>query len=184
MPRAIENPPPPDAPILITMGEPAGIGPEVAVAAWHALGGRIGKHALKLVGAASVFRAQGDVPQTALIDSHALGAPLRLGHADPANTHAVVDAIDTAVAMAMQGAASAVVTAPIHKAVLAGAGFGFPGHTEFLASLTGAKHAVMMLASDKLKVTGEAARDASSLRLLISSVERPSDGFTWRGRVE
>jgi hypothetical protein len=37
---------------------------------------------------------------------------------------------------------------------------------------------------DKLKVTGEAARDASSLRLLISSVQRPSDGFEWRGRVE
>jgi len=37
---------------------------------------------------------------------------------------------------------------------------------------------------DKLKVTGEAARDAASLRLLISSVERPSDGFSWRGRVE
>jgi len=33
-------------------------------------------------------------------------------------------------------------------------------------------------------VTGEAARDASSLRLLISSVQRPSDGFEWRGRVE
>jgi hypothetical protein len=37
---------------------------------------------------------------------------------------------------------------------------------------------------DKLIVTGEAARDASSLRLLISSVQRPSDGFEWRGRVE
>jgi hypothetical protein len=37
---------------------------------------------------------------------------------------------------------------------------------------------------DKLVVTGEAARDASSLRLLISSVQRPSDGFEWRGRVE
>jgi hypothetical protein len=37
---------------------------------------------------------------------------------------------------------------------------------------------------DKLKVTGEAARDAASLRLLISSLERPSDGFSWRGRVE
>ena len=37
---------------------------------------------------------------------------------------------------------------------------------------------------DKLVVTGEAARDASSLRLLISSVKRPSDGFEWRGRVE
>ena len=37
---------------------------------------------------------------------------------------------------------------------------------------------------DKLVVTGEAARDNSSLRLLISSVKRPSDGFEWRGRVE
>ena len=37
---------------------------------------------------------------------------------------------------------------------------------------------------DKLVVTGEAARDTSSLRLLISSVKRPSDGFSWRGRVE
>ncbi len=37
---------------------------------------------------------------------------------------------------------------------------------------------------DRLVVTGEAARDTSSLRLLISSVKRPSDGFSWRGRVE
>ncbi|NOT24992.1 MAG: hypothetical protein HOP16_02715 [Acidobacteria bacterium] len=37
---------------------------------------------------------------------------------------------------------------------------------------------------DLLKVTGEAARDSASLRLLISSLDRPSDGFSWRGRVE
>jgi 4-hydroxythreonine-4-phosphate dehydrogenase len=51
----------------------------------------------------------------------------------------------------MEGAA-AVVTAPIHKAVLNEAGFPFPGHTEFLAHLTGARRAVMMLASKKLRV--------------------------------
>src|SRR6185436_698681 len=45
------------------------------------------------------------------------------------------------------GKAAALVTAPIHKAVLTEAGFGFPGHTEFLAALTGRKQAVMMLAS-------------------------------------
>jgi 4-hydroxythreonine-4-phosphate dehydrogenase len=44
------------------------------------------------------------------------------------------------------------VTAPIHKAVLNAAGFAFPGHTEFLAHLTGARRAVMMLASDQLRV--------------------------------
>ena len=52
----------------------------------------------------------------------------------------------------MAGEAAAIVTAPIHKSVLAGAGFAYPGHTEFLAALTGARHPVMMLASDKLRV--------------------------------
>jgi 4-hydroxythreonine-4-phosphate dehydrogenase len=52
----------------------------------------------------------------------------------------------------MAGDAAAMVTAPINKAVLQGAGFGFPGHTEFLAHLTGARRAVMMLASEKLRV--------------------------------
>jgi 4-hydroxythreonine-4-phosphate dehydrogenase len=152
MPRKTENPPTTDAPILITMGEPAGIGPEVAIAAWRALGGRIGKRPLKLVGDAGVFRTQGDVPQSALIDSHALGATLRMGNADSVNTHAVVDAIDTAVAMAMQGAASAVVTAPIHKASLLQGGFEFAGHTEYLAKITDSGRAVMMLAGGGLRV--------------------------------
>jgi len=152
MPQNSENSPAPDAPILITMGEPAGIGPEIAVAAWRAMGGHIGKRALKLVGDASVLRAQGDVPGAALIESHALGAPLRAGHADSANTRAVVDAIDTAVAMAMQGAASAVVTAPIHKASLMKGGFEYPGHTEYLQQLTDSPRAVMMLAGGGLRV--------------------------------
>ena len=134
------------------MGEPAGIGPEIAVAAWRAMGGHIGKRALKLVGDASVLRAQGDVPGAALTESHALGAPLRAGHADSANTRAVVDAIDTAVAMAMQGAASAVVTAPIHKASLMKGGFEYPGHTEYLQQLTDSPRAVMMLAGGGLRV--------------------------------
>lgn len=134
------------------MGEPAGVGPEVAVAAWHALGGHIGKRALKLVGDAGVLRAQGDIPGDALIESHALGVSLRTGDADSANTRAVVDAIDTAVAMAMQGAAGAVVTAPIHKASLMKGGFEYPGHTEYLQQLTDAPRAVMMLAGGGLRV--------------------------------
>ena len=52
----------------------------------------------------------------------------------------------------LEGEAAALVTAPIHKAVLNAAGFPFPGHTEFLAALTGARRAVMMLASEKLRV--------------------------------
>ncbi|MGN6516166.1 MAG: 4-hydroxythreonine-4-phosphate dehydrogenase PdxA, partial [Rhizomicrobium sp.] len=144
--------PSPDAPLLVTMGEPAGVGPEIAVAAWRALGGKIGKRSIKLVGDASVFKLQGEIPQTALIAAHPLAAPLRMGDADPANTHAVVDAIDTAVAMAMQSAAAAVVTAPIHKASLLRGGFEYPGHTEYLQKITEAPRAVMMLAGGGLRV--------------------------------
>jgi 4-hydroxythreonine-4-phosphate dehydrogenase len=135
------------SPILITMGEPAGVGPEVALGAFHALGGKIGNHPLKLVGDAGVFAAQKDalIPTRARVQA----AP---GKPSSANAASVIEAIEIAVKACLAGEAAALVTAPIHKAVLAGAGFGFPGHTEFLASLTGAKRAVMMLASDKLRV--------------------------------
>jgi 4-hydroxythreonine-4-phosphate dehydrogenase len=140
------------ADVLITMGEPGGIGPEVAVAAFHALNGRIGAHALKFVGDPAVFRACGEVPAESLIESHACNVPRKAGHADPANTPAVVDAIDTAVALAKNGAAAAVVTAPIHKASLMQGGFEFAGHTEYLAKITGAERAVMMLIGAGLRV--------------------------------
>ncbi|MEI9997166.1 MAG: 4-hydroxythreonine-4-phosphate dehydrogenase PdxA [Rhizomicrobium sp.] len=138
-----------DAPILITMGEPAGIGPEVAVAAFAALGGRIGGHALRLTGDPEVFRSvgfAGDVLATTAKASRVPGKP------DGANAAAVIAAIELAVAQAQRGEAAAVVTAPINKAVLAQAGFPHPGHTEFLAALTGSPRAVMMLASDVLRV--------------------------------
>ncbi|HXL99685.1 MAG TPA: 4-hydroxythreonine-4-phosphate dehydrogenase PdxA [Rhizomicrobium sp.] len=140
------------APILITMGEPSGVGPEVAVAAFRALNGAVGTRRLRLVGDASVFRAFGEVPDSALIDSHPLAAKAVPGRPDPGNTHAVIDAIDVAVKMALAGAAAAVVTAPIHKASLLQGGFEFAGHTEYLARLTDAPRAVMMLAGAGLRV--------------------------------
>src|SRR6185295_5173047 len=71
---------------------------------------------------------------------------------DARNAAAVTEAIEIAVSACLKGEAAAMVTAPIHKAVLNAAGFAFPGHTEFLAHLTGAPRAVMMLASEKLRV--------------------------------
>jgi 4-hydroxythreonine-4-phosphate dehydrogenase len=140
------------APILITMGEPAGIGPEVAVAAFDHFGGHVGSHPLRLVGDPGVFYACGIKGGEALIATRPLDFKNEPGKPTGANAPAVIDAIDLAVGVAMEGAAAAVVTAPIHKAVLNSAGFGFPGHTEFLAHLTGARRAVMMLASEKLRV--------------------------------
>jgi 4-hydroxythreonine-4-phosphate dehydrogenase len=134
------------------MGEPSGIGPEVAIAAWRALGGNVGAHPLRLIGDPAVFGAAGDIPESALIATMPAHSR-RWGDPDPANAPAIVAAIDEAVRRAREGTAAAIVTAPIHKASLLKAGFGFPGHTEYLAHLTGAPRAVMMLAGAGLRVT-------------------------------
>ncbi len=141
-----------DAPIYVTMGEPSGIGPEVAVGAFHALNGQMGERPLRLVGDPNVFLACGDVPKTALVESHAVEVPRQPGTADPRNTRAVVDAIDEAVALVRNGAGAAVVTAPIHKASLMQGGFEHAGHTQYLAEITGSDRAVMMLAGGGLRV--------------------------------
>jgi 4-hydroxythreonine-4-phosphate dehydrogenase len=133
------------------MGDPSGIGPEVAVAAFRALSGAIGSHPLRLVGDASVFRACGDIPESALIPTTAVTSR-QPGVTNPDNAPAILAAIDKAVRAALSGEAAALVTAPIHKASLLKAGFGFPGHTEYLAHLTGAARGVMMLAGGGLRV--------------------------------
>jgi 4-hydroxythreonine-4-phosphate dehydrogenase len=140
-----------DGPILVTMGEPAGIGPEIAVAAFNALGGHAGRHPIRLVGDPGVFKSCGLADAGAVVATKA--AALRVpGQALPQNVPAVIEAIEMAVAMAQDGRAAAIVTGPINKAVLMHAGFKYPGHTEFLEALTGAPRAVMMLASDQLRV--------------------------------
>jgi 4-hydroxythreonine-4-phosphate dehydrogenase len=73
------------------------------------------------------------------------------GKPDIRNAAAVTGAIERGVEACQSGEAAALVTAPIHKAVLTESGFGFPGHTEFLAALTGRKQAVMMLASSDVE---------------------------------
>jgi 4-hydroxythreonine-4-phosphate dehydrogenase len=135
-----------DKPILITMGEPSGIGPEVAVAAFRHFGGQAGSHPLRLVGDAALFPGI-----DALIPTRSPVAAVP-GRPDSANAAAVTEAIEIGVSACLEGEAAALVTAPIHKKVLNAGGFAFPGHTEFLAHLTGARGAVMMLASDRLKV--------------------------------
>jgi 4-hydroxythreonine-4-phosphate dehydrogenase len=134
-------------PILISMGEPAGIGPEIAMAAFDFFGGQVGGHAIKIVGDPDIFKSHSQ----ALIATRARVHRVP-GQLDGANAEAVIQAIEIAVNSCLAGDAAALVTAPIHKAVLNGEGFGFPGHTEFLAHLTGTRRAVMMLASEQLRV--------------------------------
>jgi 4-hydroxythreonine-4-phosphate dehydrogenase len=142
----MSKPSKPGAPILITMGEPAGIGPEVAVAAFKALNW---ERALRLIGDPDVFKACGLGDMSAVIATKARATRVP-GKPDASNAAAVIEAIETGVALARDG--GAVVTAPINKAVLMHAGFAYPGHTEFLQALTKAPRAVMMLASEMLRV--------------------------------
>ena len=74
------------------------------------------------------------------------------GKPDPRNAPAVIESIERATRLALAGEAGGVVTNPISKATLYGAGFAYPGHTEFLGALTGCPNPVMMLANAHLRV--------------------------------
>jgi 4-hydroxythreonine-4-phosphate dehydrogenase len=134
------------------MGEPAGIGPEVAVEALKRFAGHIRERPIKLVGDPDVFLAcDRDVPANALIatKNRARRTP---GKPDRQNSAAVCEAISLAVEMARAGLADAVVTGPINKAVLAESEFRFSGHTDYLAHLTGSPASIMMLVGEGLRV--------------------------------
>src|ERR1700722_4111213 len=104
-------------PILVTMGEPAGIGPEVALTAFETLGGRIGSHPLKLVGDAEIFASHKDALIATKARAHA--AP---GKPSASNAAAVIEAIETAVKAAMAGGSRPPVTAPAHQGGAGGGG--------------------------------------------------------------
>ena len=112
--------------ILLTMGEPAGVGPEIVRAAFDRLGGRIGNRPLKIVGDESLFA--GYAPHVIATRAKTKATP---GKADPANNAAVIEAIETAVKACLAGEAAALVTAPINKAVLMQTGFPYPGHRQY-----------------------------------------------------
>jgi 4-hydroxythreonine-4-phosphate dehydrogenase len=158
-------------PLALTMGDPAGIGGEIALRAWLRLRGsgpafvalddpdRLLRLAADL-GLTVPLHVVTDAAQAAPVFGTALpvlAVPLSVapvpGQPDQANAHAVVASIEQATKLAMAADAAGVVTNPINKAALYQAGFAYPGHTEFLAELTGARgQQIMMLASPMLRV--------------------------------
>jgi 4-hydroxythreonine-4-phosphate dehydrogenase len=140
--------------LALTLGEPAGIGPDIAIRAWLA----------REREAAPPFLFVGD-PDLLLRRAETLGAEIRTvrvepadavaafaealpcvvdapvvagkpGALDPADAPAVIDSIRRSVALVRSGEAAAVVTNPIQKKALQSVGFPFPGHTEFLGALS------------------------------------------------
>ncbi|KAK0331496.1 hypothetical protein LTR94_028687, partial [Friedmanniomyces endolithicus] len=135
-------------PLVLTLGEPAGVGPEIVSGAWRAR--QQGALAFCVIGDAALLSAQG-VPVAKIstpseADVHfvdrlpvidrPLPAAVEVGRPDPLNAASVADGIEEAVSFVLGGEASGLVTAPIAKAPMYASGFRFPGHTEFIAELT------------------------------------------------
>jgi 4-hydroxythreonine-4-phosphate dehydrogenase len=158
--------------LAVTMGDPAGIGGELTLQAWleregravpafcaidnparlRSLAERLGwpvaiQEVQSVSDAAECF--ENAVPVLP-IDLPVIAIPAR---PDGANASAVVASIEKAAALAQDGSAAGIVTQPVHKSTLYGAGFRFPGHTEYLAHLTGAVlPSIMMLVGAGLRV--------------------------------
>ncbi|MBP0464719.1 4-hydroxythreonine-4-phosphate dehydrogenase PdxA [Roseomonas sp. PWR1] len=158
-------------PLALTMGEPAGIGAEIAAGAWTAL--RAAGPAFFLIDDATrpfavpvrAIAAPEDAaavfPDALPVLHRPLPAPPVPGRPDTANAAATIAAITEAVELAKAGRAAGVVTNPIQKATLTAAGFKHPGHTEYLGEIAGTGiPPVMMLACPELRVVPVTVHEA------------------------
>jgi 4-hydroxythreonine-4-phosphate dehydrogenase len=156
--------------LAVTLGDPAGIGPEVvvkALAAW-----RHAEAAMVVLGRAGLFNSLArklkrkivfkDVScfsyagrDTSFIPCYfpkEVPEKFVYGRSDPDLTRLAVESIELAAKLAMEKTVDAVVTPPINKAGLKSAGFNIPGHTEYLAKLSGTQNYQMMLVGGPLRV--------------------------------
>lgn len=154
--------------IVVTPGEPAGVGPDLVIAlAQQAL-------AFELVVAADpdLLRERArqlnlplrlhelDISKSPrasaggelIVAPVKLRAPVVAGTLNPANSAYVLETLDLAIAGCLSGDFDALVTGPVHKGVINEAGIAFSGHTEYLAASTGTERVVMMLATEGLRV--------------------------------
>ncbi|PRX34996.1 4-hydroxythreonine-4-phosphate dehydrogenase [Meinhardsimonia xiamenensis] len=150
-------------PVALTEGEPAGIGPELAAKAWQTLGASLPffwigdprhlPNGCPVVEIASPAQASQAASRGLPVLVHEFPRPATPGRPAPENAPHVIAVIRQAVELVQAGQAAAVTTLPISKAALIeGAGFAYPGHTEYLAALAEVERVVMMLASPMLRV--------------------------------
>lgn len=186
------------APIAITVGEPAGVGPDLTLAL---LGGKLTEPAAA-AGAPAVVIGDGDLLAArakklglsfAPPEYRSGDAPVSLWHCplnkkcaagrgDPGNAPSVIAQLERAGQGALAGKFAAVVTAPVDKGLLRRGGSDFSGHTEFFAALAGAPRAVMMLVGGGMRVAlatthlplaqVPAALDAETLILTLRIIDR------------
>lgn len=158
------------APLAISMGDPAGCGPQLSMIA-SAQAASLGLPNFFVIGVPEVLAEYGDVTvirspddvtsvdvgRLAVLPSgESMPEPVVPGQGNPAHAPATIRAIELGVSLCQSGAASGLVTNPINKAVLYKAGFEHPGHTEFLANLCQTDQPirpVMMLVGGGLRVS-------------------------------
>ncbi|MGW1680827.1 4-hydroxythreonine-4-phosphate dehydrogenase PdxA [Saccharopolyspora sp. NPDC002376] len=157
--------------IAVTMGDGAGIGPEVVVGALagavvhelcrplvigdaHRLreAARLRGAAVEVVAVASVAEARFEPGRIDVVDLGLLPEDLPWGELRAAAGEAAYQYVRVAAELAVSGEVQAICTAPLNKKALHAAGHNFPGHTELLAALTGTEEVSMMLSTPKVKV--------------------------------
>jgi 4-hydroxythreonine-4-phosphate dehydrogenase len=148
MPEELESVPT----IALTMGDPAGVGPEIVVKAL-ADASLAPLARWVVVGDSRILEMAGGLPRnTELRDIRALGTldGFSFGRLDARCGAAAVEYVREATQMCLSGKADAMVTAPLNKEAVALGGHHFSGHTEYIAQLCGATESRMLLACDKL----------------------------------
>jgi len=155
------------APVVVTSGEPAGIGPDLCLT----LADKDWPCRLVVAADPEVLEARARTLGRTLslevvrpdearphrrghlqVLAHKARNTVVPGRLDPANAAYVLDMLTAAARGCQTGAFSAMVTAPVQKSVISQSGIAFSGHTEFLADLTGSKHPVMLLVAERLRV--------------------------------
>ena len=174
--------------LVLTCGEPAGIGPDVVLGAalcdWPAELLAVGSHAalaeraemlgldIELIPFTSSAAPSPHKEGTLRFLDVPLSAPCIAGELDTRHSSAVLASLELAVSLCQAGDSAAMVTAPVHKGVINDAGIPFSGHTEFLASSCGTDKVVMMLASPTLRVA--LATTHLPLRAVPDAIEQAS----------
>jgi 4-hydroxythreonine-4-phosphate dehydrogenase len=154
-------------PVVVTAGEPAGIGPDICLALARErlpAGIVVISDPVLLESRASMLDVDVRIREVAY-DNPGISADGELrvipvsfpetpecGRPDPANARALLDGLRLAVKGCLDGRFAGLVTAPVQKSVINDAGFAFTGHTEFLAELTDTRLPVMLLVADDLRV--------------------------------
>lgn len=158
-----------DLPLAVTMGDPAGCGPQITLRAWQTFSREAGASPFYVIADPALFGEDGETIKSPAAAANVFASKLPVlaldealpkfttGSPDRALAPAILQSIDRAMADTFAGRAGGVVTNPISKAVLYSAGFAHPGHTEYLADLAHKETGevtppVMMLVGGGLRV--------------------------------